>query len=44
MLSAQILALSESELAKKLDEKRDTDAKAVLEKDAAVSAELNSEV
>mgnify|MGYP002619920510 CR=1 FL=1 len=44
LLSAQILALSEPELAKKLDEKRAADAKAVLEKDAAVSAELNSEV
>lgn len=44
LLSAQILALSEPELAKKLDGKRAADAKAVLEKDAAVSAELNSEV
>ena len=44
LLSAQILALSEPELAKKLEEKRAADAKAVLEKDAAVSAELNSEV
>ena len=44
LLSAQILALGEPELAKKLEEKRDADAKAVLEKDAAVSAELNSEV
>ena len=44
LLSAQILALSEPELAKKLDRKRAADAKAVLEKDAAVSAELNSEV
>ena len=42
LLSAQILALSEPELAKKLEDKRA--AKAVLEKDAAVSAELNSEV
>ena len=41
LLSAQIL---EPELAKKLEEKRAADAKAVLEKDAAVSAELNSEV
>ena len=38
------LALSEPELAKKLDGKRAADAKAVLEKDAVVSAELNSEV
>ena len=44
MLSAQMLALSEPELAKKLDGKRAADAKAVLEKDAVVSAELNSEV
>ena len=44
LLSAQILALSEPELAKKLEGKRAADAKAVLEKDAAVSAELNSEV
>ena len=33
-----------AELAKKLEDKRAADAKAVLEKDAAVSAELNSEV
>ena len=44
LLSAQILALSAPELAKKLEVKRAADAKAVLEKDAAVSAELNSEV
>ena len=44
LLSAQILALSEPELAKKLEDKRAADAKAVLEKNAAVSAELNSEV
>ena len=44
LLSAQILALGEPELAKKLEEKRAADAKAVLEKNAAVSAELNSEV
>lgn len=44
LLSAQMLALSEPELAKKLDGKRAADAKAVLEKDAVVSAELNSEV
>ena len=44
LLSAQILALGEPELAKKLEEKRAADAKAVLEKDAAVSAQLNSEV
>ena len=44
LLSAQILALGEPELAKKLEDKRAADAKAVLEKNAAVSAELNSEV
>ena len=44
LLSAQILALGEPELAKKLEDKRAADAKAVLEKDAAVSAQLNSEV
>ena len=44
LLSAQILALGEPELAKKLEVKRAADAKAVLEKNAAVSAELNSEV
>ena len=44
LLSAQILALGEPELAKKLEAKRAADAKAVLEKNAAVSAELNSEV
>ena len=44
LLSAQILALGEPELAKKLEAKRADDAKAVLEKNAAVSAELNSEV
>ena len=44
LLSAQILALGEPELAKKLENKRADDAKAVLEKNAAVSAELNSEV
>ena len=41
LLAAQILAASDNELAKKLDEKRAKDAAVVLEKDAAVAAELN---
>lgn len=41
LLAAQILAVSDSDLAKKLDEKRAKDAAVVLEKDAAVSAEFN---
>lgn len=40
LLAAQILAVSDSELAKKLDEKRANDAKAVLAKDAAVMEKL----
>ena len=36
LLAAQILAVSDKELAKKLDEKRANDAKAVLEKDAGI--------
>ena len=36
LLAAQILAVSEPELAKKLDEKRANDAKVVLNKDAGV--------
>ena len=36
LLAAQILAVYEPELAKKLDEKRISDAKAVLEKDAGI--------
>lgn len=36
LLAAQILAVSDEELAKKLDEKRANDAKAVLEKDAGI--------
>ncbi|MBQ7336554.1 MAG: 5-(carboxyamino)imidazole ribonucleotide mutase [Clostridia bacterium] len=40
LLAAQILALSDDELARKLDEKRANDAKAVLEKDAAVALEF----
>ena len=40
LLAAQILAVSDSELAEKLDQKRAWDAKAVLEKDAAVMDRL----
>lgn len=42
LLSIEILALSEPELAAKLDAKRAADAAGVLEKDAAVAAEFNS--
>ena len=41
LLSAQILALSDDELAARLEAKKVSDAKAVLEKDAAVAAEFN---
>ena len=41
LLAAQILAVQDTELAAKLDAKRANDAKIVLEKDAAVAAELN---
>ena len=41
LLAAQILAVSEPELAAKLDAKRVSDAKAVLDKDAALQAEIN---
>ena len=41
LLSAQILAVSDDELAEKLIAKRLKDAKKVLEKDAALQAELN---
>lgn len=41
LLAAQILAVEDKELAAKLDQKRANDAKVVLEKDAAVAAELN---
>lgn len=41
LLSAQILAVEDKELAAKLDEKRINDAKTVLEKDAKIAAELN---
>ncbi|MBQ6950646.1 MAG: 5-(carboxyamino)imidazole ribonucleotide mutase [Clostridia bacterium] len=41
LLSAQILAVEDEELARKLDEKRAADAKVVLEKDQKVAAEFN---
>ena len=41
LLAAQIIAVSEPELAAKLDAKRRADAAKVLEKDAALQAELN---
>ena len=41
LLAAQILALSDAELDAKLVAKREADAKAVLEKDAAIAAEYN---
>ena len=41
LLSAQILAVSDAGLAAKLDAKRASDARKVLEKDAALQAELN---
>ena len=41
LLAAQILAVSDADLAAKLDAKRASDAQKVLEKDAALQAELN---
>ena len=41
LLSAQILAVEDEQLAAKLDAKRKADAQKVLEKDAALQAELN---
>ena len=41
LLAAQIIAVSEPELAAKLDAKRAADAAVVLKKDAALQAELN---
>ena len=41
LLAAQILALSDEILAKKLDDKRRADAEAVLKKDAAIASQLN---
>ena len=43
LLSAQILAVSEPELAAKLDAKRKADTAKVLQKDAALQAELNGQ-
>ena len=42
LLAAQILAVSDEALAEKLDAKRKSDAAAVLQKDAALQAELNA--
>ena len=42
LLAAQILAVGDADLAAKLDAKRKTDAAKVLEKDAALQAELNA--
>ena len=42
LLAAQIIAVEDKELAARLDKKRSDDAKKVLEKDAALQAELNS--
>ena len=41
LIAAQILALSDEELARRLDEKREADAEAVLAKDAVVAREFN---
>ena len=40
LLAAQIIAVDDAELARKLDEKRASDAKAVLEKDAGIAERL----
>ena len=40
LLAAQILAVTDAEIAKKLDEKRANDAKVVLEKDAGIMQRL----
>jgi len=42
LLAAQILAISDDELAAKLDAKKLSDAEAVLKKDAALVAEFNN--
>ncbi len=42
LLAAQILAVSDEDLAAKLDAKRASDANKVLEKDAALQVELNN--
>lgn len=41
LLAAQIIAVEDADLAARLDSKRTADAKKVLEKDAALQAELN---
>ena len=41
LLAAQIIAVEDKELQKKLDDKHKSDAEAVLKKDAALQAELN---
>ena len=41
LIAAQILALFDDELARRLDDKRAADAEAVLAKDAAISREFN---
>lgn len=41
LLAAQIIAVEDKELQKKLDDKRKSDAEAVLKKDAALQTELN---
>ena len=41
LICAQILAVEDAELAKKLDDKRRADAEIVLQKDAAIAAEFN---
>ena len=41
LLAAQILAVADADLAAKLDAKRASDARKVLEKDSALQAELN---
>ena len=43
LLSAQILAVTDSALAARLDAKRQADARKVLDKDAALAAELNKD-
>lgn len=42
LLCAQMLAIEDEDLRRKLDEKREKDAKAVIEKDAAICAEFNA--
>ena len=41
LICAQILAVEDAELAKKLDDKRRADAEIVLQKDSAIAAEFN---